>query len=170
MDPAKSATAPPSDWSGEKSTMGQPAPPPYQDSPHPYQQQLGYPPQQPGYPPQGFGAPPQQYGGYGQPFPGQQTVTVQPAQYVTQPQPEHPINDYLCYSIFNMLCCCLPLGVAALIYSISAREANHVGDWMAAERSSRTARTLNHIGLGIGIGVIVLCIIYGVVVASLASR
>uniref|UniRef100_A0A665TMZ6 Uncharacterized protein n=1 Tax=Echeneis naucrates TaxID=173247 RepID=A0A665TMZ6_ECHNA len=30
-----------------------------------------------------------------------------------------PVNDYLCYSIFTMVCCCLPLGIAALIYSIS---------------------------------------------------
>uniref|UniRef100_A0A3Q3W9T5 Uncharacterized protein n=1 Tax=Mola mola TaxID=94237 RepID=A0A3Q3W9T5_MOLML len=31
----------------------------------------------------------------------------------------NPVNDYMCYSIFTMLCCCLPLGIAALIYSIS---------------------------------------------------
>uniref|UniRef100_A0A8B9KRJ1 Uncharacterized protein n=1 Tax=Astyanax mexicanus TaxID=7994 RepID=A0A8B9KRJ1_ASTMX len=33
--------------------------------------------------------------------------------------PQQPLPDYLGYSIFTMLCCCLPLGIAALIYSIN---------------------------------------------------
>lgn len=75
---------------------------------------------------QGYGTPPQYGGAYGQPYavgpqyPGQPaTVTVQPAVYVTQGPLANPVNDYLGYSIFTMLCCCLPLGIAALIYSIS---------------------------------------------------
>uniref|UniRef100_UPI0037E93DA3 proline rich transmembrane protein 1B isoform X2 n=1 Tax=Semicossyphus pulcher TaxID=241346 RepID=UPI0037E93DA3 len=168
MDPNKSASAPPTDWSGEKSSMGQAAPPPYHDNPSPWYPQSG-----PGYPPQqqGFGAPPQQFGGPGygqQPYPGgqQATVIVQPTQYVVPVPLEHPVNDYLCYSIFTLMCCCLPLGVAALIYSISAREANSVGDRAKAERSSKTARTLNHVGLGIGLGFMVLYIVYIAVMAS----
>lgn len=71
---------------------------------------------------------PQQYGvGYnqqpyamGQQYPAQPgTVMVQPTVFVA-PQPlEKPVNDYLGYSIFTMICCCLPLGIAALIYSIT---------------------------------------------------
>lgn len=49
---------------------------------------------------------------------------------------------------------------------LQAREANHIGDRMGAERSSRTARTLNHVALGLGIGVIILCVVYAVVLAS----
>ncbi|TRY81735.1 hypothetical protein DNTS_003822 [Danionella cerebrum] len=45
----------------------------------------------------------------------QAVVTVQPAVRVTTA----PLPDYLCYSIFTMICCCLPLGLAALIFSIS---------------------------------------------------
>lgn len=62
------------------------------------------------------------YGGavYGQQYPAQQaTITAQPTVYVTQGPLANPVNDYMCYSIFTMLCCCLPLGIAALIYSIS---------------------------------------------------
>ncbi|XP_041798776.1 synapse differentiation-inducing gene protein 1-like [Chelmon rostratus] len=160
-------TAPPAGWTEEKSTMSQSPPPPYYDNPYP-----GYPQQQ-----QGYGAPPQ-YGGaaYGQqPYPGgqqypaQNAVAVQPTVYVTRGPLANPVNDYMCYSVFTMLCCCLPLGIAALIYSISAREANHMGDQMGAERSSRTARTLNHVALGIGIGVFILSIVYVVVVVSLIS-
>uniref|UniRef100_A0A8D3BS27 Uncharacterized protein n=1 Tax=Scophthalmus maximus TaxID=52904 RepID=A0A8D3BS27_SCOMX len=77
---------------------------------------------------QGYGGPPP-YGGEGcgyQPYPMNQqypaqpaTVTVQPTVYLTQGPLAEPVKDYLCYSIFTMLCCCLPLGIAALIYSIS---------------------------------------------------
>uniref|UniRef100_A0AAQ5YL92 Uncharacterized protein n=1 Tax=Amphiprion ocellaris TaxID=80972 RepID=A0AAQ5YL92_AMPOC len=56
----------------------------------------------------------------GHAYPGQPgTVTVQPAVLVSASPLANPVNDYLCYSIFTMMCCCLPLGVAALIYSIS---------------------------------------------------
>ncbi|XP_068591406.1 synapse differentiation-inducing gene protein 1-like [Cebidichthys violaceus] len=176
MDPTKSGTAPPPEWAGEKSTMGHVPPPPYQDCPNPGYPQpgqgypqpgQGYPQPGQGYPPQqqGYGLPPQ-YGGAGQQYPGQATVTVQPTVYVTRGPLANPVNDYLCYSIFTLLCCCLPLGIAALIYSISAREANHAGDQMSAERSSRTARTLNHVALGLGIGFLILSIVYVAVVAS----
>lgn len=73
---------------------------------------------------QGYG-PPAQYGGafvqQQQQYPGSQqaTVTVQPTVYVTRGPLAVPVNDYLCYSIFTLLCCCLPLGIAALICSIS---------------------------------------------------
>ncbi|KAI3361359.1 hypothetical protein L3Q82_013540 [Scortum barcoo] len=117
---------------------------------------------------QGYGVPGQYTAG--QPYPPQAypqqpaPITVQPAVYVTQVPLANPVNDYLGYSIFTMLCCCLPLGIAALIYSISAREANQRGDRAAAERSSNTARILNHVALGIGIGVFVLSIILVTVV------
>uniref|UniRef100_A0A3B5B129 Uncharacterized protein n=1 Tax=Stegastes partitus TaxID=144197 RepID=A0A3B5B129_9TELE len=75
---------------------------------------------------QGF---PPQYGGpaYGhQPYPMAQqypaqpdTVTVQPMVFVSAGPLANPVNDYLCYSIFTLLCCFWPLGVAALVYSIS---------------------------------------------------
>lgn len=77
------------------------------------------------YVPQGYGAPPQ-YGGapyaqqpYPQQYPAQPGTVAHSTVYVTQGPLANPVNDYLGYSIFTMLCCCLPLGIAALIYSIS---------------------------------------------------
>ncbi|XP_007555317.1 PREDICTED: proline-rich transmembrane protein 1-like [Poecilia mexicana] len=168
MDSNKSATAP--GWDNEKSSMVQNPPPPYYDNPG------AVPPGQ-AYPPQGYGCPPQQGAMYnqqvyspGQQYPGQPApVIMQPTMYVTQGPLTNPVNDYMGYSIFTMLCCCLPLGIAALIYSISAREANHTGDQMSAERNSRTAKTLNHVALGLGLGSFVLGIIYVVVVVVVAS-
>lgn len=108
------------------------------EQPPAYQADMGYPPAQGfappqgGYPPaQGYGSAPygaqpytaQPYGG--QPaYPGQAAVTVQPTVYVTQGTPINPVPDYLGYSIFTMLCCCLPLGIAALIYSINVSRSN----------------------------------------------
>ncbi|XP_041701119.2 calcium-binding protein P [Coregonus clupeaformis] len=179
MDPNKMPSAPPPGWNpDEKSGIGQPAPPPYQD--HPQYPNAGYPAPA-GYPPnpQGY-AQPSQYGGapgapYGQTYPQgqfppgqytQSTVTVQPTVFVTQGALPFPLPDYLGYSIFTMLCCCLPLGIAALIYSISTRDANNQGHQQIAERSSRLARILNHAALGIGITVIILYIVYAVILAS----
>ncbi|XP_039972806.1 proline-rich transmembrane protein 1-like [Xiphias gladius] len=173
MDPSKSPSAPPQEYAAEKSYTGQVPPPAYHDNP-------GYPQFGPGYPPhpQGFGPPPpyglaeygQQPYPMGHQYPAQQAaVTDQPTMYVTRGPLAEPVNDYLCYSIFTMLCCFLPLGIAALIYSIFAREANHSGDQITAERCSRIARTLNHVALGLGIGALVLFIVYAVVLVAVSS-
>ncbi|XP_067094917.1 proline-rich transmembrane protein 1-like [Osmerus mordax] len=176
MDPNKSPSAPPAAWnSGEKSMMGQPPPPSYQE----YPQYPGAGQPQPGYypgHPQGYVPPPQPMGapGYGQPYPGgmypqgaQATVAVQPTTvYVTCAPLANPVPDYLGYSIFTMLCCCLPIGIAALVSSISTRDANNQGNAEAAQKSSRRARNLNHTGLGIGLAIIIIWIVMSVVVRN----
>ncbi|XP_028835042.1 dispanin subfamily A member 2b-like [Denticeps clupeoides] len=161
------ASKQPGAWSSDEKSGIQP--PPYQDNP-----QL-YPPPGPlyqgGYYPPGPGISPP--GAYGQPYPqgqipvGQQsTVMVQPTVYVTRTPLANPFPDYLAYSIFTMICCCLPLGIAALVYSISTRDANFQGDQHLAEKNSKTARNLNHAGLGIGLTVVIIYVICAVVLAS----
>ncbi|KAL4657736.1 annexin A11-like [Arapaima gigas] len=156
MEPSKTSSAPPPDWNQEnKSGMAYP-PPPYHDNP--------------GYPPQGGYHPGPQYGGapQGTPYPQgpHPAITVQPTVYVTQAPLANPLPDYLGYSIFTMVCCCLPLGIAALVYSISTRDANNRGQQELAEKNSRLTRNLNHAALGIGITILVLWIIYVAVMAS----
>ncbi|CAG6015948.1 unnamed protein product [Menidia menidia] len=95
--------------------------------------------------------------------------TAQPASYIVQTTqvshvPQTHVNDYLAYSIFTMLCCCLPLGIGALISSISVREANERGDQQAAAQKSRTALILNNVALGIGRVVFVSVIIFVIVI------
>ncbi|KAJ8384480.1 hypothetical protein AAFF_G00205010 [Aldrovandia affinis] len=172
MDPSKSPSAPPPGWNPEdKSGMAYPAPPPYQE--YPQYPNMGYP--QSGQPVPGGYAPAQQYSGVPGPYPpspsqypqgAQPMVTVQPTVFVTQTALAQPYKDYLGYSIFTMLCCCLPLGIAALIYSISTRDANNQGQQQMAERCSVRARNLNHAALGIGIAVIILWIVYTTVISS----
>ncbi|XP_016339412.1 synapse differentiation-inducing gene protein 1-like [Sinocyclocheilus anshuiensis] len=153
MDSSPSFNQPPVACnSSEKSAMLQQAAPPpaYQDSP------AGYPPSFPSHP--------VPHGPYAQgPYPGQSVVAVQPAVFVTAAPLANPVPDYLGYSIFTMLCCCLPLGIAALIYSWSTRNANYSGQRELAERNSKTALTLNHAALALGLILIVLYIICQVV-------
>ncbi|KAI4889091.1 hypothetical protein NFI96_018620 [Prochilodus magdalenae] len=157
MDPS----APPADWNpGEKSGGDQP--PPYQDhnagySPIPpsYSNQADYPQAQPYGVPYG-----QPHGGQCQgPLAGQPTVTVQPTVFVNTSLAQ-PLPDYLGYSIFTMLCCCLPLGIGALVYSINTRDANMQGRRAEAERNSRMALTLNNVALGMGIVIGILYVIF----------
>ncbi|KAL0984985.1 hypothetical protein UPYG_G00151450 [Umbra pygmaea] len=207
MDPNKTPSVPPSGWnSEEKSGLGQPDPPPYQDYPQSsnvgFTAPTGYPTAA-GYP-QGYGGQPQFVpvpgAPYGQPYPQgqypqgqyppgqypqgqypqgqypqgqypqgqgpQSTITVQPTIFVTQGPLVHPLPDYLCYSIFTLLCCCFPLGIAALIYSILTRDANNQGHQQMAEKNSRLARILNHSALGIGITFIILYIVYIIIFTS----
>ncbi|KAL0171404.1 hypothetical protein M9458_031715, partial [Cirrhinus mrigala] len=51
--------------------------------------------------------------------PSQSVVVVQPTVFVPTASVANPVPDYMGYSIFTMLCCCCPLGLAALIYSCS---------------------------------------------------
>ncbi|XP_032083057.1 proline-rich transmembrane protein 1-like [Thamnophis elegans] len=120
-------------------------------------------------PPPMYGASPSmpyQYQGYGGPagaipMQPQQTVYITNVQSVNEP-------DYLGYSIFTLLCCCLPLGIAALIFSIKTQGANHRGDIMSAKRYSRLALTLDHTALGLGIAGIVLGIILIIIYSTVA--
>ncbi|TKS81038.1 Interferon-induced transmembrane protein 3 [Collichthys lucidus] len=66
--------------------------------------------------------------------------------------------SYLGWSIFNTLCCCLPLGIAAIVCSCKAQNANAVGDSAAAGDASRTAKILNIIGLVCGIILIIIVV------------
>uniref|UniRef100_A0A3B5M659 Uncharacterized protein n=1 Tax=Xiphophorus couchianus TaxID=32473 RepID=A0A3B5M659_9TELE len=59
---------------------------------------------------------------------------------------------YRGWSIFNIICCCLPLGACALYYS--------AGDTIAAQDASKTAMTLNIISLICGLILIPIVLYY----------
>ncbi|KAK6297048.1 hypothetical protein J4Q44_G00331900 [Coregonus suidteri] len=61
------------------------------------------------------------------------------------------ILNYLGWSIFNTLCCCLPIGIAAIVCSCRADNANTVGEATAAAEAIRIAKILNIVGLVVGI-------------------
>ncbi|KAG5283913.1 hypothetical protein AALO_G00020930 [Alosa alosa] len=76
------------------------------------------------------------------------------------------VPSHLGFSIFNTLCCCLPLGIAAIVYSCRVDNANAMGDGARALESSRTAKNLNIAGLIIGIILIIILIVYQIKIHS----
>ncbi|KAJ8391265.1 hypothetical protein AAFF_G00095320 [Aldrovandia affinis] len=70
-----------------------------------------------------------------------------------------PVPTYLAWSICNTLCCCLPIGIAAIIFSTKVSGANSVGDTTRAQEASRTAKILNIVGLVLGIILIILFVV-----------
>ncbi|XP_062517440.1 spore coat protein SP85-like [Corticium candelabrum] len=124
--------------------------------------------------------------GHEQPPPsGSYYPPSQPPQYpnTQQPQPmmypnaQHPqfmvpptqivtvghVDDYMPLSLLTLLCCCCPIGICALMSSMRVRDALRVGDHVGAMNASKSARSLNIVGIIIGCTVIVIMIV-GVVV------
>ena len=60
-------------------------------------------------------------------------------------------KDHLMFSVFNVVCCSLFLGLPALIFSIKAREQYQLGLNKQAEDNAKTAKKLNLFGLVTGI-------------------
>ncbi|KAK2816530.1 hypothetical protein Q7C36_022801 [Tachysurus vachellii] len=71
---------------------------------------------------------------------------------------------YLAWSIFNTLCCCLPLGIIAIVFSCRTDTANLIGDTSRANAHSRLAKKLNIAALVIGIVFVIIYIILYVIV------
>ncbi|KAM3921165.1 dispanin subfamily A member 2b-like [Leptodactylus fuscus] len=91
-------------------------------------------------------------------------VTEQPGTYRT------PQKDYLIWSILNLICCCLPLGIVALIFSIKTRDATQQNDMMSATKNSRTAFNLNIAATVIGVIMIIIVVVLYAVVLTKANR
>ncbi|XP_047216275.1 alpha/beta-gliadin A-V-like isoform X2 [Girardinichthys multiradiatus] len=128
-----------------------------QPNQQPYSQPFQQPNQQPYSQPfqQPFQQPNQQPNSMGQERPVEPGIfTVQPA--VQNQQEGHNVNNYLCYSIFTMLLCCLPLGIVALVNSILVRDS--IGSREEARRHSRRALILNNMAVVFGIVIYVTAI------------
>nr|XP_056702361.1 trafficking regulator of GLUT4 1-like [Euleptes europaea] len=140
--------------------------PPYSEK-HPYHQQP-LPADWPANP-----GMPTQYQAYYPPYgavPGQGAVIQPPQQttFMARVQPTHE-PDYLVYSILTMIFCCLPLGIAALVFSIQTRDANHDGDGIAAKRNSRKALIFASCALGLGLLWIIVVIVLVVIANNMVD-
>ncbi|KAK6467889.1 proline-rich transmembrane protein 1-like [Huso huso] len=79
-----------------------------------------------------------------------------------------PAETYLLWSIINLLCCCFPLGVVAVIYSIRVENAVSVGDVSRAVEASQTAKILNIVGVVTGaLALMLIFVMYAVVITRL---
>uniref|UniRef100_A0A3P8WEN6 Uncharacterized protein n=1 Tax=Cynoglossus semilaevis TaxID=244447 RepID=A0A3P8WEN6_CYNSE len=89
---------------------------------------------------------------------------------MNRPQNVSAAPSYLGWSIFNTLCCCLPLGIIAIVYSNKVYVYNSLGESSAAQGASRTAKVLNIVGLVFGLIMTAIGIIYMAVIVNAFSR
>lgn len=79
--------------------------------------------------------------------------------------PGTPIPNYLVQSILITLCCCLPLGIVAIIFSAQVNSKLAVGDVAGAQDASNKARLFCWLGFGLGlIAIIVIMITNGALI------
>jgi Interferon-induced transmembrane protein. len=60
-------------------------------------------------------------------------------------------NNYLLLAIFSTLCCCLPLGICAIIRSIKVNDYYSKKQYDAAEAASADAKKWSIIGIVTGV-------------------
>ncbi|XP_060639830.1 proline rich transmembrane protein 1B-like [Anolis sagrei] len=152
-----------------------------EDTPPPYSEYQLYeepdllkPPSGPAPPPMGYGAVPPlpsqcppYYSSPGVVGPSEGVLFHPPqAVFITPVQPTY-VPDYLAYSIFTMLCCCVPLGIVAFVYSMLTRAAVGAGDTTVARTNSR--RALFYANLAVLFGVMAL-IVYLLLKMTVAKR
>lgn len=70
--------------------------------------------------------------------------------------PAGPIPNYLVQSILVTLCCCLPLGIVAIVFAAQVNSKLAAGDIAGAMDASQKAKLFCWIGFGIGIVVTIL--------------
>lgn len=65
--------------------------------------------------------------------------------------PPPVIADYLIWSIITTLCCCLPLGIAGIVFSVQCKSEMKIGKFAAAQEKSKYAFYCNLSGLILGL-------------------
>uniref|UniRef100_A0AAY4BHM2 Uncharacterized protein n=1 Tax=Denticeps clupeoides TaxID=299321 RepID=A0AAY4BHM2_9TELE len=68
------------------------------------------------------------------------------------------VPSYMSWSLVTTLCCCLPVGILALVFSNKVNTANASGDTANAEQLSRKAKYANIAGTVFGIIMIITII------------
>ena len=66
------------------------------------------------------------------------------------------IPNYLVQSILITLCCCMPFGIAAIVYASKVEGLERMGDIAGAQEASAKAKMWCWIGFGIGIPITIL--------------
>ena len=77
------------------------------------------------------------------------------------PGPKGPFSEnWLVEAILVTLLCCLPFGVVGIIFAAQVNTKKQAGDMEGAEKSRREAAKWTKLGFWIGLGVIILYILF----------
>ncbi len=83
---------------------------------------------------------------------------------ISPPGPKGPFSEnWLVEAILVTLLCCLPFGVVGIIFAAQVNTKQQAGDMEGAEKSRREAAKWTKIGFWVGLGVIVLYILFWLV-------
>ena len=74
-----------------------------------------------------------------------------PALPPNPPRDGIPVPNYLVQAILVTLCCCLPLGIVAIVYASQVSGKWEAGDYAGAQAASKNARLWCWISLGLGL-------------------
>jgi hypothetical protein len=85
----------------------------------------------------------------GRPFPGRADL-----EGVSIPAPSPSVPNYLPQAILTTLCCCLPIGVIAIVFAAQVNGRVAAGDYAGALSASRTARILCWVAFGLGLVIV----------------
>ena len=78
-----------------------------------------------------------------------------------QPAPQKPSN-YLVLAILSTVFCCLPTGIASIVYAAKVNELYARGEYAEAESASKNAKLWGLVGVGIGVvGIIIYVAFFG---------
>ncbi|XP_072045118.1 proline-rich transmembrane protein 1-like [Amphiura filiformis] len=80
-----------------------------------------------------------------------------------QPHAQPPPNDYIVFAIVVTACCCLPFGIVGIVKALDARNKYDIGDYAAAESSSRAARSWSIAGVVCGVFWMMIPIVFWLV-------
>jgi len=84
--------------------------------------------------------------------------------------PAPKIDNWLWQSIVCTICCCLPLGIAGIVFAAQVNGKLAAGDVAGAQESARKAKMFTLIGIGVGLVVNIIVIILQVVAAMAAQQ
>ena len=83
---------------------------------------------------------------------------------IVPPGPKGPFSEnWLVEAILVTLLCCLPFGVVGIIFAAQVNTKQQAGDMEGAEKSRREAAKWTKLGFWIGLGVLVLYVIFWLV-------
>jgi len=79
---------------------------------------------------------------------------------VSQPGFQPRISNWLIQAIFTTACCCLPFGIAGIVYAAQVNGKIQAGDYSGAQQSADKAKFWTILGIAIGL---LFGLIYGVI-------
>ena len=65
--------------------------------------------------------------------------------------PRPPVNNYLVQAVLTAFCCCMPVGIVAIIYAAQVNSKLHAGDIAGAQAASKNAKMWCWIAFGAGL-------------------